>query len=68
MLAQLGFDNVDIKNVDETDDLRMTLTDERIIHLRPSGNAPELRCYAQADNYLTVSESVTSSLRNIQKL
>jgi phosphomannomutase len=40
---QLGFDNVEIKSVDETDGLRITLKDGRIIHLRPSGNASELR-------------------------
>ena len=68
LLAQLGFENVVIKRVDETDGLRMTLTDERIIHLRPSGNAPELRCYAEADNYIDASDCVTISLKNIQKL
>ncbi|MDP5360340.1 MAG: hypothetical protein NWR52_09455, partial [Paracoccaceae bacterium] len=34
--------------VDETDGLRMTLHDARIVHLRPSGNAPELRIYVEA--------------------
>ena len=33
---------------DVTDGLRMTLTDGRILHLRPSGNAPEFRVYAEA--------------------
>ncbi|RUV31887.1 phosphomannomutase, partial [Mesorhizobium sp. M1A.T.Ca.IN.004.03.1.1] len=28
----------------DIDGLRMTLTDGRIIHFRPSGNAPEMRC------------------------
>lgn len=32
---------------DLTDGLRMTLTDGRVVHLRPSGNAPELRCYVE---------------------
>ena len=32
-----------------TDGLRITLTNGRIVHLRPSGNAPELRCYAEAE-------------------
>ena len=68
LLAQLGFDNIDIKYVDETDGLRITLTDERIVHLRPSGNAPELRCYAEAENYLEASECVTTTLINIQRL
>ncbi|MEH6454536.1 MAG: phosphomannomutase, partial [Psychromonas sp.] len=68
LLAQLGFENAEIKRVDETDGLRMTLVDERIIHLRPSGNAPELRCYAEADSYTQANESVVKSLNNIQKI
>ena len=35
--------------VDTTDGLRMTLESGEILHLRPSGNAPELRCYAEAE-------------------
>lgn len=35
-------------SIDLTDGLRMTLSDSRILHLRPSGNAPELRIYAEA--------------------
>jgi phosphomannomutase len=68
LLIQLGFKDVVIKSIDETDGLRINLVDERIIHLRPSGNAPELRCYAEADNYLTAIECVNTSLQNIQKL
>jgi phosphomannomutase len=37
-----------ISEVDLTDGLRMTLDSQNIIHLRPSGNAPELRCYCEA--------------------
>ncbi|HOY68184.1 MAG TPA: phosphomannomutase [Candidatus Ozemobacteraceae bacterium] len=35
-------------SIDETDGLRMTFGTDEIIHLRPSGNAPELRCYVEA--------------------
>ena len=35
--------------LDTTDGLRMTLADGRILHLRPSGNAPEFRVYAEAE-------------------
>ena len=35
-------------NLDLTDGLRMSLSDSTIIHLRPSGNAPEFRCYVEA--------------------
>ena len=34
--------------IDRTDGLRMTLASGEILHLRASGNAPELRCYAEA--------------------
>ncbi|MGZ9809196.1 phosphomannomutase [Pseudoroseicyclus sp. H15] len=33
---------------DSTDGLRLTLASGRILHLRPSGNAPEFRVYAEA--------------------
>ena len=34
---------------DTTDGLRVHFTGGDIIHLRPSGNAPELRCYTESD-------------------
>ncbi|TCL65127.1 phosphomannomutase [Rhizobium sp. BK251] len=33
----------------DIDGLRVTLADRRIIHFRPSGNAPEMRCYVEAE-------------------
>lgn len=35
--------------MNSTDGVRLTLDDGCIVHLRSSGNAPELRCYAEAD-------------------
>jgi phosphomannomutase len=35
--------------VDRTDGLRVTFAGGDIVHLRPSGNAPELRCYVEAE-------------------
>lgn len=37
-----------LSSIDMTDGLRMSLTDGCIVHLRPSGNAPELRCYIES--------------------
>ena len=34
--------------VSDIDGLRVTLSDGGVIHLRPSGNAPEMRCYVEA--------------------
>ena len=39
----------EIQSVDLTDGVRFTLKNEDIVHLRGSGNAPELRCYAESD-------------------
>ena len=36
-------------NTDLTDGLRMEFDTREIIHLRPSGNEPEFRCYVEAD-------------------
>lgn len=36
--------------IDTTDGYRMTFADGAIIHFRPSGNAPELRCYSEAES------------------
>jgi phosphomannomutase len=38
----------DVAAVDTTDGLRITFAGDEVIHLRPSGNAPELRCYTEA--------------------
>lgn len=37
-----------VRRVDRTDGLRMEFDSGEILHLRPSGNAPELRCYSEA--------------------
>jgi len=35
-------------SMDWTDGVRVVLSNDEIVHLRPSGNAPELRCYTEA--------------------
>ena len=39
-----------ISHIDQTDGLRATFENGDIVHLRPSGNAPELRCYAESNS------------------
>jgi phosphomannomutase len=39
-----------LRTIDTTDGLRLTLETGRILHLRPSGNAPELRLYTEAES------------------
>ncbi|MDO8881943.1 MAG: phosphomannomutase [Pseudotabrizicola sp.] len=46
-LAPLGR----VASVDRTDGLRATLAGGGVVHLRPSGNAPEFRVYAEAGTF-----------------
>jgi len=46
----------DVIEVDQTDGLRITFSNEEIVHLRPSGNAPELRCYNEASSAQRAAE------------
>lgn len=45
-----------IVSTDMTDGYRMTFDNGDIIHLRPSGNAPELRCYVECDSAARAEE------------
>lgn len=36
------------ETISDIDGLRVMLTDRSVVHFRPSGNAPEMRCYAEA--------------------
>jgi len=45
-----------IQNIDMTDGMRATLSNGNIFHLRPSGNAPELRCYTESDSEETAQK------------
>jgi phosphomannomutase len=46
--AVFGADFGRVQALDETDGLRIVFESGEIAHLRPSGNAPELRCYNEA--------------------
>ena len=52
----------DIVLIDETDGFRVTFSNGDIVHLRPSGNAPELRCYAEAETQARAQELCSSCL------
>ncbi|CAG9433007.1 Phosphoglucosamine mutase [Providencia alcalifaciens] len=66
LLNDLGFSDARILEINTIDGLRMTLSNGNIIHLRPSGNAPELRCYAEANSAEIAQSTVIQALRQIQ--
>ncbi|PUB14846.1 phosphomannomutase [Yoonia sediminilitoris] len=54
--------------LDSLDGLRMTLENDRIVHLRPSGNAPEFRLYIEAESEAIADEMLQkglAALRNV---
>jgi phosphomannomutase len=48
--------------VDLTDGIRMTMADGVVVHLRGSGNAPELRCYTEANDAITAVQANARAL------
>ena len=62
MLPELGVPVA----TDETDGLRMTFANDEVVHLRPSGNAPELRCYTEADTAQRASQLNAACLRALE--
>ena len=54
-----------VAHLNRTDGLRMTFANEEIIHLRPSGNAPEFRCYAEAETDERAREITARALAKI---
>lgn len=57
-----------VAHIDTTDGLRTTLDNGDIVHLRPSGNAPELRCYCESDEQAKASSLVQKCLRALATL
>lgn len=54
--------------IDRTDGLRVTLAGGDILHVRPSGNAPELRCYAEAQTAEEAERLCGACLSRLQLL
>lgn len=60
--------NAAVVALDTTDGLRATLDNGDIVHLRPSGNAPELRCYCESDEQAKAASLVEQCLRALATL
>jgi len=51
--------------IDLTDGLRVSFADGSVIHLRPSGNAPEFRCYAEAESVARAEALMRETLQAV---
>ena len=67
LMLELHFDNHKIVSVDQTDGLRVVFLGEDVLHLRPSGNAPELRCYAESHSVEGAKLIVSQCLGYLKK-
>ena len=57
-----------VASVNLTDGLRVTFSNADIVHLRPSGNAPELRCYAESDTQAKAQSLCDQCLAHVHAL
>lgn len=62
LLAPIGT----VKSVSDIDGLRVTLSGGHILHFRPSGNAPEMRCYVEAENRTAAKNLLAKGLAVIR--
>lgn len=52
--------------LDRTDGMRMRLADGAVVHLRPSGNAPEFRVYTEADSPRAAADLLAAFLDRVR--
>jgi phosphomannomutase len=57
-----GIGASDVMSVNTLDGVRITLRTDEIVHLRASGNAPELRCYAESHSAARAKALVQAGL------
>ncbi len=58
----------DLESVDTTDGARLTFDTGVIVTVRPSGNAPELRCYVEADTETEAQRLLAATLAGLRKV
>ncbi|MCF1469754.1 phosphomannomutase [Agrobacterium vitis] len=56
-----------VRETSDIDGLRVTLDDNRVIHFRPSGNAPEMRCYVEASDQVSAASLLVQGLDLLAK-
>ncbi|WP_229007304.1 phosphomannomutase [Methylophilus sp. Leaf408] len=56
-----------VSKIDTTDGLRVTLQSGSVVHLRPSGNAPEFRCYVEETSQLAAQSLLASVMGQLKQ-
>ena len=66
--SKLNLDGAEVASTDVTDGLRMTYANDDIVHIRPSGNAPELRVYVESSDDERASNLLQHARDNVATL
>ena len=61
----MAFKSSKITTINKKDGVRVTFDDGDIVHLRASGNAPELRCYAESGSYERAEQAYKNCLNKV---
>ncbi len=57
-----------VKSIDNTDGVRIIFDSDDIIHMRPSGNAPEFRCYTESSSEAEAEKNSARALKIINEI
>ncbi len=57
-----------VESIDRTDGLRVTFESQEVLHMRPSGNAPEFRCYNEAGSEARVQKMQRISMEILLRM
>ena len=68
IIQSFVLEDLKVMDINTIDGLRLTLDNQIIIHLRPSGNAPELRCYVETDNQKISDSLVKHVLSSVKEM
>jgi len=66
LIQNLFSQNNPVIKIDRTDGLRLTFYSGDIVHIRPSGNAPELRVYSESDSQESAKMLVEKTIYQIR--
>ena len=66
--ARLNTDGAALADSDETDGLRMTFANQDVVHIRPSGNAPELRIYVESSSDERAAQLLQHARRTVAEM
>lgn len=58
----------EVQAIDQTDGLRIEFRNTEIVHFRPSGNAPEMRCYTEAASAARAAELNRQALARVRSV